>query len=92
MLFFLTQPPKNLCAVLHFFLQGGSMIVSRTILVMALIGFALALTTGCQQKGTTGKTEQTVGQRAKESAKIVQDAAKRIQDSLKQAKTDQKTQ
>jgi hypothetical protein len=72
------------------FFQGGYMIVTRTIRVMAVIGFALALTMGCQQKGSAGKSEQSIGQRAEESAKIVQEAGKRIQDSLKQVKNEQK--
>ncbi len=67
--------------------------ISRIILATALLGFALTLTMGCQQqKSTTGKTEQSIGDRAKESAKIVQEATKRIQDSLKQVKADKKTQ
>jgi hypothetical protein len=62
------------------------MTLFKALLVTAFIGSSLVFATGCQQKAPAGKPQQSVGDRATESAKIIQESAKRIQDSLKQEK------
>jgi hypothetical protein len=67
------------------------MTIFRTLMVAVIACFALALTTGCGQKGTPEKAGPSVSKRAEDAAKIVQDAQKRVQDSLKVIRQQQKS-
>ena len=66
--------------------------VLKTMLVAVIAVCAVALSTGCQQKAPGGKTEETVGQRAEASQKIIQEAMKRVHDSTTEVKKEEQAE